>query len=318
MSESPGSHHAVREIVDELAGESIAALRSSRAGRILQPPQHGGLGLPADEFVWAVCELAAISGSLGWLAAIYNTAAHEVAGLPPHAAHEVWDQNPDALIAIGHRGSGELADGWLTGRWESVVGAEQADWLLLPARRACRVLVARSHVRVEPADHAAGLRTAGVGEVIVDDLSVEEGRVFSGDGGRCSLIEGAGAAAAVVGSADGVWRKHVDQVRARLDFSYGGHEVTDEAAAEVARAASDIDAAKLQITGVLDPATSAPQTAAWALAQSVARARGAADRLLASSRHALDASDPVTSLWRDVHSGCRLAVRILDELSSAA
>lgn len=318
MSESTGSHRAAREIVDQLAGESIAALRSSGAGRILQPPQYGGLGLPADEFVWAVCELAAVSGSLGWLAAIYNAAAHEVAGLPPHAADEVWDANPAALIAIGHRGSGELADGRLTGRWESVVGAGQADWLLLPAGRERRVLVARSHVRVEPADHAAGLRTAGVGEVIADDLSVAERRVFSGDGARCSLIEGAGAAAAVVGSADGVWRKHVDQVRARLDLSYGGHEVTDEAAAEVARAASDIDAAKLQITGVLDPATSAPQTAAWALAQSVARARGAADRLLASSRHALDASDPVTSLWRDVHSGCLLAVRILDELSPAA
>ncbi len=119
----------------------------------------------------------------------------------------------------------------------------------------------------------------------------------------------------MVGSADGVWRKHVDQVRARLDVSYGGDEVTDEAAAEVARAASDIDAAKLQLTGALDPA--APETATWAFAQAVARARGAADRLLASSRHALDASDPVSDLWRDVHAGCRLAVRILDALPSA-
>ncbi|HEX7826214.1 MAG TPA: hypothetical protein VF477_15020, partial [Mycobacterium sp.] len=120
------------------------------------------------------------------------------------------------------------------------------------------------------------------------------------------LITGAGATAAVVGTADGAWRTHVAQVRARLDFSYGGDEVTDEAAAEVARAASDIDAAKLQIS--LDAAT------AWGFTQSVARARGAADRLLASGRHALDASDPVTNRWRDVHAGCKLANRILDEL----
>ncbi len=274
---------------------------------MLQPLQHGGRGLPVDEFVWAVCELAANDGSLGWLAAIYNAAAYEVAGLP--AAHEVWDANPDALITAGHRGSGDLADGQLTGRWKSVVGAEQADWLLLPVGLSCRVLVPRSHVRVESADRAAGLATAGIGEVIVDGLAVDDGRVFTGDRGS-GLIAGAGAAAAVVGSADGVWRKHVEQVRARLDVSYGGDEVTDEAAAEVARAASDIDAAKLQITGSLDPA--APETATWAFAQSVFRARGAADRLLASSRHALDASDPVTDLWRDVHAGCRLAVRILD------
>jgi 3-hydroxy-9,10-secoandrosta-1,3,5(10)-triene-9,17-dione monooxygenase len=205
--------------------------------------------------------------------------------------------------------------GRLTGRWESVVGTEQADWLLLSAGHACRVLVPRGRVRVEPADRAAGLGTAGVGDVIVDDLVVDDGRVFSADHDT-GLIAGAGAAAAVVGSADGLWRKHVDQLRARLDFSYGGDEVTDEAAAEVARAASDIDAAKLQVTGSLDRATNALETAPWAYAQSVARARGAADRLLASSRHALDASDPVTNRWRDVHTGCRLAVRIIDGLPS--
>jgi 3-hydroxy-9,10-secoandrosta-1,3,5(10)-triene-9,17-dione monooxygenase len=73
-------------------------------------------------------------------------------------------------------------------------------------------------------------------------------------------------------------------------------------------------AAKLQITGSLD----APETAPWALARSVARARDAADRLLASSRHALDASDPVTNRWRDVHPGCRLAARILDGLPASS
>jgi 3-hydroxy-9,10-secoandrosta-1,3,5(10)-triene-9,17-dione monooxygenase len=293
--------------------ESIAALRSSGASRMLQPLQHGGRGLPVDEFVWAVCELAAHDGSLGWLAAVYNAAAYEVAGF--HAGHELWDATPDALITAGHLGAGNLNDGKLTGRWESVVGAEQADWLLLPVGSACRALVPRGHVRVEPADRPAGLATAGIGEVIVDDLAVDDGRVFTGDRGA-GLIAGAGAAAAVVGSADGVWRKHVEQVRARLDVSYGGDEVTDEAAAEVARAASDIDAAKLALTGSLDPA--APQTAIWGFTQSVFRARGAADRLLASSRHALDASDPVTDLWRDVHAGCRVAGRILAALASAA
>jgi 3-hydroxy-9,10-secoandrosta-1,3,5(10)-triene-9,17-dione monooxygenase len=180
---------------------------------------------------------------------------------------------------------------------------------------ACRVLVPRSRVRVEFADREASLSAAGVGDVIVGDLAVEDGCVFPGNHDT-GVITGAGAAAAVVGSADGVWRKHVDQVRARLDISYGGDEVTDEAAAAVARAACDIDASKLQITGALDPA-GALKTATRAFAQSVARARGAADRLLASSRHALDASDPVTNLWRDVHAGCRLAVRIIEGLPEA-
>lgn len=127
-------------------------------------------------------------------------------------------------------------------------------------------------------------------------------------GARYEVV--AACAAAVVGTADGMWRRHVDQVRARLAISHGGDEVTDEAAVHVARAASDIDAAKLQIT----TAASQRITGTWPYTQAVARARGAVDRLLSGTRHALDASDPVTDAWRDVHTGCRLAaVLILDQ-----
>lgn len=107
------------------------------------------------------------------------------------------------------------------------------------------MLAPRGLVCLEPADREAGLRAEGVGDVIIDDLAVDDGRVFTGDhdGG---VIAGAGAAAAVVGSADGVWRNTSTRVRARLDISYGGDEVTDDTAAAEARAASDIDASKHQ------------------------------------------------------------------------
>lgn len=111
------------------------------------------------------------------------------------------------------------------------------------------------------------------------------------------------AAAAVVESADAMWRRHVDQLRTRLAITYGGDEVTDEAAVQVSRAASDIDAARIQI--------SAPAATARDCVQAVTRARRAADRLLASSRRSLDASDPVTEIWRDVHAGYRRAVGVL-------
>jgi 3-hydroxy-9,10-secoandrosta-1,3,5(10)-triene-9,17-dione monooxygenase len=307
MSESNSPHPAVREIVNQLAGESIAALRGSAAGRILQPRQYGGLGLSVDEFVWAVCELAAVDGSLGWVAAMHNAAAHEVAGLPRHAAHQVWHENPDALIAVAHQGSGDLTNSRITGRWESAVGAEEADWLLLPAGSASRVLVPRGRVHVQPDDRVIGAGAAGVGQVSADDVAVDDRSVFTCDG-TSGLVAAVGAAAAVVGSADGVWRTHVEQVRTRSDFSYGGHEITDEAAAALARAASDIDAAKLQLRGA---------DTIWALTQAVARARVAADRLLVSGRHALDAADPVTRLWRDVHAGSLLAAQVFDGIRAA-
>lgn len=75
-----------------------------------------------------------------------------------------------------------------------------------------------------------------------------------------------------------------------------------------ARAASDIDASALQIIAALDGAA---ELSGWAYRQAVARAHGAADRLLANSRHALDAADPVSLRWRDVQAGRRLADAVI-------
>ncbi|WP_319449896.1 MULTISPECIES: hypothetical protein [unclassified Mycobacterium] len=303
---------ALSEIVDAVTAKSVAAPHHSVAVRALQPARYGGLALRDDEFISLVCELAARDASHGWLTATFNAASYEVAGLPDSTADEVWNADPHALVATSYRAEGAfIRDRRLTGRWESVVGAEYADWLLLSADNggACRVLVPRSGVRVDPVRRLTGLSAAGSSDVTASELIVDERHIFRNHRDRIAVIAGAGIAAAVVGSADGVWRKHVDQVRARLAISYGGEQVTDEASAQVARAASDVDAAKLQIT------TSCELPAAtWAFQQAIARARDSADRLLGSSRHALDASDPVTSQWKDVHAGCRLAVHHLDGL----
>jgi 3-hydroxy-9,10-secoandrosta-1,3,5(10)-triene-9,17-dione monooxygenase len=261
----------------------------------------------ADEFVSVVLELAALDGSLGWLTAMFNVAAHEVARLPEDAAGEVWNPDPHALITTSHRAEeGRVHHGRLTGRWKSVIGAEHADWLLLPADN-CRVLVPRGEARIDPVTRQAGLNAAAIGDVTVTVFWVDEPHIYTRRPDRVAVGGGAGAAAAVVGSADGMWRKHVDQVRARLATSYGGEEVTNEAAAQVARAASDIDAAKLQVGTSLHLPDDG-DAALRAHRQAVDRARGAADRLLASSRHALDASDPATRMWQDVYAGSRLAM----------
>lgn len=317
MTEPTGGHSAVCEIIAAVTTESPAALRSSGVGRMLQPTVFGGLAVSDDEFVWAVHELAALDGSLGLLAAAFNAAARDVAGLPECAASEVWSADPDALVTVGHLGSGTLADDRLNGRWTSVVGAEQARWLLLPAGDGYRVLVPHDGLRIELVGTHTGLDAAGICTVTASDLLVSERYVF-GDDRNAAVLSVAGAAAAVVGSADGVWRKHVEQTRARLATSYGGGGITDEAAAQVARAASDIDAARLQITTSLQPPRADLATATWACRQAIARACGAADGLLASSRHALNGSDAVSRLWRDVHAGSRLGVDMLDQLSATA
>jgi 3-hydroxy-9,10-secoandrosta-1,3,5(10)-triene-9,17-dione monooxygenase len=269
----------------------------SCAYRLMQPPAHDGLGLPRDEFIGAIGEIAATDGSLGWLAGSYGVAA---LALAREVADEVWDTRPHALVTVAHHGSARVTEGRLTGRWGSVVGAEHADWFLLMCDGRLR-LVPRIHVDVAVRARPATLAGAGIGDLTVTDVAIDDRCVAEID----PSVAAAAAASVVVGSALGGWRRHVDRVRARLAISYGGDEITDEAAAQIARTASDLDASRLQIAAAGFSGDTAPY------AQAIARARAAADRLMASSRHALDASDPVTGTWRDVHAGCRLAAALM-------
>ena len=337
MTEPSG---ATREILDvvtaliaganegrALTAELTAALQDPGAWRMLQPTRYAGLAVGADDFVSVVSALAGLDGSVGWLTAMFNVAAYDIAGLPGGVADDVWGTAGKSLVAACYRPEGQLVrigDGRrLTGRWRWVAGCELADWLLLTAADdsvPCRVLVPRREVHLEPVLAQNGLPAAGICDVTVSALPVPQQRIFQSARDRAEfepvdklptpVVVGAGAAAAVVGSANGVWRTHVHQVRERLAASYGSEELS--ATAEVARAASDIDAAKLQLATSIH---GAPRVAAWAQRQVAARARDAADRLLGSGRrHALDASDPVTRLWQDVHAGCRLTLRLLDGL----
>ena len=261
MAEPRAATDVAQELFTLCRTESVAALRSWR-----KP------GTP--EFAAVVCELAALDGALGWLA---------------------------AMSGVSARGSGLVRDGRLSGRWEWVVGARSAELLRLRVPDGDEAVIPAAAARIESADGLAALDGAGVCTVTVDGAPVTDVR-------PADPRTVAGAVAAVVGSADGVWRSHVDRVRARLTVSHGGDEVTDDAAAQVARAASDIDAARLQVLTALDDG---PAKRAWSFRQAVARAHGAADRLLANSRHALDAADPVSTRWRDVQAGRRLADALL-------
>lgn len=309
-------------------GEPSGAAHETASGvwRMLQPSRFGGQAMAADEFVAAVAALAALDGSAGWLCAMFNAAAHELAGLPHGVGEEVWGSDAAATATVARHGRGRLVrrgpGRLLTGRWQAVPGAEFADWLLLTAdgddgRR--RVLVPRSDVQIEPVPGPPGLSAAGICDVTVCERPVAERRICaagSEESGSVAnpVLAGAAAAAAVTGSANGLWQAHVDQVRDRLATSYGSEELSEQPAStrQVARAASDIDAAQLQITASL---RDGPRAATRAQRQAVSRVRDAADQLMGSSRrHALVASDLATRFWQDVHAGCRLTVCLLDGL----
>ncbi|OLT92799.1 hypothetical protein [Mycobacterium syngnathidarum] len=313
--------------------ESIA-VRSDPSFRLLQPVRCGGRAVTgssseAVDFVAAVAALAERDGSGGWLAAAVNTAAHLVAGLGDSAAERVWGADAGALVTTGEEHTGVLtADRGsfrLTGHWQAVSGALFADWLLVNALdgdSVRHVLVPRGAVRLDRHTGPRGLDAAGIADVTASGALVDAQDVFpvpadgSGDTADSGttrppyeVLAGAGQAAAVVGAAAGVWRAHVGQVRQRLATSYGSEDTTEltSSAVLVARAESDIDAARLQL---LTSVSADGPAAATAQFQAVTRARNAADQLLSSgNRHALDATDPVARLWFDVLAGYRLTIR---------
>ncbi len=274
-------------------------------------------------------ELARRDGSAGWLTAVLNAAANQVAAIGAGAADRVWGRDQGALVTIATRAEGRLTQQGpnfrLAGRWDTVAGAAFADWLLLRADldgTARWVLLPRDAAELVARNDIVGLRTTGICDVTVADTVVDGSAVYlHADENQCAdaefdvvaaVVTGAAAAAAVLGAAAGIWQAHVDQVRQRLATSYGSEDTAERTASAVAVAetASAIDAATLQLEESLRSQTAA---AARAQLQAVARARDAADRLLASgNRHALDATDPVTTLWLDVSAGYRLAVHILD------
>lgn len=284
------------------------------AWQMLQPKRFGGQSMPAAEFVAAVAAAAAQDGSAGWRCAMANAAAYWAGALSDHAGTDIWGRDAAARVAIGRGPGGRLEWGRLTGQWCDVAGADVADWLLLAVDEDRLVLVPRADITAVVPTEIAGLPEAGLAELTVTALPVVEERVFPARDDGAAVITGAAAASAVAGAADGLWRVHVAQVQEKLAASYGSAEAADLTVStrQAARAAADIDAAALQIIASL---TQDPPTAARAQRQAAVRAREAADRVLGSSRgHALDSSDPVARLWRDVQTGCRLALRLLDDL----
>jgi 3-hydroxy-9,10-secoandrosta-1,3,5(10)-triene-9,17-dione monooxygenase len=288
-----------------MPAEPIAMLRVS-ALRMLQPVRFGGLGTSVEEFVKAVAEFARIDASAGWLTALFNVGTRALATLHGPIAGEVWGDDGSALVAIGHRAQGRcIRDDMVVGRWRSVVGATHADWLLLAIDDGRWALIHRGDTQVDSGTRQQGLDAAGIADVTVSGVDVDSVRIVGPLSDATAGLMGASMAAAVVGSADGFWQGHVDQMRARLATSHGGEGATADSAAQLAWAASDIDAAEIQVAATLSLTDSTDAHREYQ--QAAFRARNGADRVMANSRHALQASDPVTARWRDVQIGSRLA-----------
>ena len=262
-----------------LIRENEQLLHESGLFRFHQPKIFGGMELPFVAVVDIPAELARGCPSTAWN--VGNLACHHwiLGYYEPETQHEVWDANPDALIASSialAAGRARKTEGGfiVNGRWPFSSGVDNSDWNMLAVTvfgddgktpvdwRLC--LVPKSDYEIIDNWYAMGMAATGSKDVAVTELFVPERRALAL--ARCrggfehpgaALNKGAlygvpvvaasshPLAPAAVGAAEGAYEMFLATMAKRAG-TYTGAKVADFQAVQikVARARVLIDSAR--------------------------------------------------------------------------
>ena len=262
-----------------LIRESEQMLHESGLFRFHQPKSFGGMELPFVAVVDIPAELARGCPSTAWN--VGNVGCHHwiLDYYEERAQREVWEANPDALIASSialAAGRGRSADGGLiiNGRWPFSSAVDNCEWNMLAVTvydsdgkapidwRLC--LVPKSDYQVIDTWYAMGMAGTGSKDVAVTDLFVPEHRALPlarCRGGtdhpgaalnpaplfRIPIVAASShpLAPAALGAAEGAYQLFVDAMAKRTG-TYTGVRVADFQAVQIklARARCLIDSAR--------------------------------------------------------------------------
>jgi len=245
--------------------------------RFHQPKAFGGMELPFVALIDIVAEIARGCPSTGWN--VGNLGCHHwiLGYYHPDTQHEVWDANPDTLIASSialAAGRARKVDGGfsVSGRWPFSSGVDNSDWNMLAATvydgdkpvdsRLC--VVPRSDYQIVDTWDAMGMGATGSKDVAASDVFVPDRRALAlrdcrggFDHPGAALNKGAlygipivaasshPLAPAALGAAEGACEIFLAAMAKRAG-TYTGAKVADFQAVQikVARARSLIDAAR--------------------------------------------------------------------------
>jgi 3-hydroxy-9,10-secoandrosta-1,3,5(10)-triene-9,17-dione monooxygenase len=262
-----------------LTPENEQLLHETGLFRFHQPKIFGGMELDFVAVVDIPAELARGCPSTAW--SVANMACHHwiLAYYDPETQHEVWDKNPDALIASSialAAGRARKADGGfiVNGRWPFSSVVDNSDWDMLAVSvfeedgkppvdwRLC--LVPKEDYEVIDTWHAMGMAGTGSKDVAVKELFVPERRAlplqrcrggFEHPGAKLnpSPLFGIPIVAAsshplapsAIGAAEGAYELFVDSMTKRAG-TYTGAKVSDFQAVQIklAKARCLIDSAR--------------------------------------------------------------------------
>lgn len=121
-----------------LPEELLLTYRKAGLWRLALPGELGGQAMDAPEFFRLIESLAEVDASAAWLVMVQNHHAHLAAYASEPAAHEIWGQDPDVLLAGSHgpRGRAVQVDGGylVSGQFPYASGIAHARWLASGAR----------------------------------------------------------------------------------------------------------------------------------------------------------------------------------------
>jgi 3-hydroxy-9,10-secoandrosta-1,3,5(10)-triene-9,17-dione monooxygenase len=270
---------AAAEAERKLPRETEQLLHESGLFRMHQPKAFGGMELDFVAIVDISAELGRGCASTAWN--VGNLGCHHwiLGYYQPETQHEVWDANPDALIASSialAAGRGRKVEGGfiVNGRWPFSSGVDNSDWNMLAVSiygddsktpidwRLC--LVPKSDYEIIDTWDAMGMAATGSKDVSVTELFVPERRAlalqrcrggFDHPGAAINrgplygipIVAGSShpLSPAAVGAAEGAYELFLATMGKRVG-TYTGAKVADFQAVQikVARARCLIDSAR--------------------------------------------------------------------------
>ena len=260
-----------------LLPENEKLLHETGLFRYHQPKRFGGMELPFIAVVDLVAELARACPSTAWN--VGNLGCHHwiLGYYEPETQHELWDANPDVLIAssialAAGRGRKEKGGFVVSGQWPFSSGVDNSDWNMLAVTiyeddkavdwRLC--LVPKSDYKVLDTWYAMGMVGTGSKDIEVKEVFVPERRALAlqrcrgglehpgaalNDGAlfRVPIVAAAGhpLSATVLGTAEGAFEHVLNAFKTRVG-TYTGAKVSDFQAVQVklARARCQVDSAR--------------------------------------------------------------------------
>jgi 3-hydroxy-9,10-secoandrosta-1,3,5(10)-triene-9,17-dione monooxygenase len=323
-----GERTAETEVLRQLPKATVRSMLDAGLTRALQPTRFGGSGLGASTHIALTSTLAHGCVSTGWCEFVW--AAHnKLLTMYPDAAQEaVWGDDPESMISasLGPVGRAEPVDGGMrvSGRWTFASGCDHAEWLFLGAVAASAdpplpylVLVPKSEIEVVDTWHVMGLRGTGSKDIVAEEVFVPTARFLPwGDVvGKLMGLAVTVIAGPVLGGAEAAVARFQERLADRvLASNLEKQSKMGVARMRLAESAVEVDAARLLLernAREIDEWSAAgmpdnPPNARWVrdTGYCAELSTRATQRVFeASGGGALQESEPIQRIWRDVNAG---------------